>query len=50
MELKKKCHKYKKQVSLIPELREELASLRENLNSVEQGYTASKRPFNQSDR
>ena len=46
IELKKKCHKYKKQVSLIPELRGELVNLREHLSLVEKGYTASKRQFN----
>ena len=42
IELKKKCHKYKKQVTIIPELRDELSNLREQLMQMEQGYVASK--------
>ena len=43
IELKKKCHKYKKQVTIIPEMRDELTNLRVQLYEVEKGLTGSKR-------
>jgi hypothetical protein len=42
MDLKKKCHKYKMQVSIIPEMRDELAKMRIQLSLVEQGLTGKK--------